>query len=104
HEDGVLRDGAAHRDGVSLVALGIDRHSHWLDVQIVACLLERSVGGDRQDDLRAKYVRPQRPSAISRTLDREDNALGTTAGEVSAHLRVTAKVCCGHGDELVLKP
>ena len=69
--------------------LGIDRHQHLLEPEIVGALVEGGMGGDRQHDLgRRDLLGGARP--IPRGLDGQHAAFGAATGEIADHIFVAA--------------
>lgn len=103
-QDRLIRDRLRHRLGDGAERLGIHVHQHDLEIQVVRRLVECRVGGDGNDDLGLLDLRVQLARAIPRGFDRQDDALGATAGEGAHGVLVAAQVVRRHAHELVFEP
>lgn len=98
-EDRVLVAERGHRGRVGPVGHGVDGCAAHGDPQIAVGLVEGGVGGDGDDDLRGEDVRAGVPCG----LHREDDRLGSAAGEDAGGGVVAAEAGGGRADDLAFE-
>lgn len=99
-QHGVVIDSRSHRSrvGAPIVAHG---HASVFDAEVVAALLERSVGTRRQNDVRVGDAALDAP-AFAGGLDRHQQALRAAAGEKAGSLLATLGPFGHHGQHFLL--